>query len=338
MERKHFLKSIGLAGAAAVIPFGRTFAQGTENKATGNCVLIPSETEGPFPLDLTANNTYFRNDVREGKPGVTLNLKMKIIGLANCLPMQNVRVNIWACDKDGIYSGYNNAQNPGSTTTTYLRGYQMTDAYGEVNFTTIFPGWYNGRICHIHFQVYVSAVYKAVSQLTFPIADKNALYAANSSLYTKGSDPMSLTQDDIFKDGYGYQMATLTQNTDGSYSSYSSYLEVTINGTGAGATGLANYEGETGGQFKLGQNYPNPYRTQTTIPFSLKTASVVKIGLFDLMGRRVAEIDKGSMNAGEQKVSVNPAGMGIAAGNYIYQLEVSNSEGTFRQCKMMTAE
>lgn len=331
MKRNEFLKGMGLLSVGALVPFKQALAGEPVNKGT-SCVLIPTETEGPFPLDLTANSTYFRQDVREDRTGVTLNLKMKIIGLNNCEPMQNVRVNIWACDKDGIYSGYANAQNPGSTTTTYLRGYQMTDANGEVNFKTIFPGWYNGRICHIHFQVFVSSVYKAVSQLTFPVDLKNALYAANSSLYTKGADPMSLTSDNIFQDGYAYQMATLTAGTGGEYSSY---LEVTVNGSGS--TGLVNYEGETGGHFKMGQNYPNPHTGFTTIPVTVATESEVQIDLFDLSARKVAVIKKGKLTPGDYKMDVDCTALGIPAGNYIYQLQVSNSDGVFRQCKMMTA-
>lgn len=209
----------------------------------------------------------------------------------------------------------------------------MTDANGEVTFTTIFPGWYTGRICHIHFQVYVSSVYKAVSQLTFDAATKNALYAANSTLYTKGADPMTVSTDNIFSDGYTQQIATLTQNTDGSYSSY---LEVTVDATGS--TGLANYEGETGGYFKLGQNFPNPHNGITTIPFVLNTASEVKIELYDLSARKVGEINKGTLQTGEHAVVVDLDAMGIAHGNYLYQLDVTNDNGVFRQCKMMTTQ
>lgn len=148
MKRNEFLKGAGILGLGTLLPAGKVFADTTTAaKGTGSCVLIPSETEGPFPLDLTTNNsaTYFRQDIREDRTGVRLNLKMKILGLSNCLPMQNLRVNVWHCDRSGIYSGYNNNMNAGSTAATFLRGYQMTDTNGVVNFITIFPGHYSGR-------------------------------------------------------------------------------------------------------------------------------------------------------------------------------------------------
>lgn len=333
MERKQFLRGIGLAGAASLLPFGKALAGEGDDAKPASCSLIPSETEGPFPLDLSANTTFFRQDVREDREGVQLNLKMKIIGTGNCEAMPNVRVNIWHCDKDGIYSGYDNAMNPGSTTSTYLRGYQMTDADGEVNFITIFPGWYSGRVCHIHFRVFISSVYAAVSQLTFDAAAKNALYAANASVYTKGADPTTIASDNIFSDGYTLQLATLTPNS--ATGGYDAYLEVAVQGTGT--TGLATLEPETGGQFKLGQNFPNPYSGSTTIPFNLVNASDVTLELFDLAGRKITEIRKTNLAAGDQRLELDLSGNGIATGNYIYQLQVENRNGIYRQCKMMTA-
>lgn len=334
MKRKEFLHGLGLAGASAILPFpGKQPAAPRKGPLPPNCVLIPSETAGPFPLDLTANPTFFRQDIRENKTGVLLNLKIKIVGVNNCLPMANLRVNIWHCDKDGLYSGYSQTNNPGQAGQTYLRGYQMTDANGEVAFTTIFPGWYSGRICHIHFQVYVSSMYAAISQLTFPIATKNALYADNSSLYTKGADPLSFSSDNIFSDGYAYQLATLTPNA--ATGGYDSYLEVAIQGSGV--SGLAELEPETGGQFKLRQNYPNPYKGETSIPFTLTNNADVKIELFDLQGKKVAEVVQKDLLSGEHRIAVDTRALGIAPANYIYQLEVENKNGVFRQCKMMTA-
>lgn len=333
MKRKDFLKGIGLAGVGTVLAPQQTLANA--QKSAGGplvCTLIPSETEGPFPLDLTENATFFRKAVNETKTGVPLNVKLKIIGSTNCLPMKNVRVNIWHCDKDGVYSGYNNSMNLGTIGSTYCRGYQFTDANGIAEMTTIFPGWYNGRICHIHFKVTVSTSYAAVSQLTFPIAAKNALYAASPTLYPKGADPATFAGDNVFSDGVTFQTATLTQNAAGGYDTY---LEVTVNGTGT--TGIGHLEKENAKQFKIGQNFPNPFGNQTVIPFELIKNGDVKIDLYDLNGRNVATLLNKTMDIGEHQCPVNFEKLGLAVANYAHQIEVKNDDGIFKDVKMMTA-
>lgn len=328
MKRKDFLRGFGLAGVASLLPKpGFASTRKLNGPQPPNCSLIPSETAGPFPLDLTDNQFYFRQDVREDRVGARHDLRMKIIGLDNCLPMPNVRVNIWHCDKDGLYSGYQT-----EVGKTYLRGYQMTDANGEVNFITIFPGWYTGRICHIHFQVYVSSVYAAVSQLTYPIAEKNQIYTDYADLYTKGLDPRGFNQDSVFIDGYAYQLATLSFNPD--TNSYESFLEVTIEGTGL--TSLEKAEPETGGQFRLYQNQPNPYRDHTIVPFDMLFPGNAFLEIWDLQGRKLLEIPKYGLAAGRYSFDVNTDALGITPATYAYQLRIENATGVFRQAKVMT--
>jgi hypothetical protein len=327
MKRKEFLRGFGLAGVATLLPKTGLPSSSRLSGPNPNCPLIPSETAGPFPLDLSENQMFFRQDVREDRTGARHDLKMKIIGLDNCLPMPNVRVNIWQCDKDGLYSGYQT-----EVGKTYLRGYQMTDANGEVNFITVFPGWYTGRICHIHFQAYVSSVYAAVSQLTYPIAEKNQIYTDHAELYTKGLDPRGFNQDGVFADGYAYQLASLAYNPD--TDSYESYLEVTIEGSGL--TSLAKAEPETGGQFRLSQNQPNPYTDQTTIPFEMIFPGNAFLEIWDLSGRKRAEIPRYGLAAGKYTVDIIPSRLGIPPATYAYQLRVENANGIHRQAKVMT--
>jgi protocatechuate 3,4-dioxygenase beta subunit len=336
MNKREFLKRTGLLGAATLLPFERLLSASgnSTNRSSNVCTLIPSETAGPFPLDLTTNTYYFRQDVRESKPGTQLNLRLKITGDGNCLPMQNIRVNIWHCDKDGLYSGYDQTNNVGQSGLTYLRGYQMTDSNGEVEFITIFPGWYTGRICHIHFQVYVSSNYSAVSQLTFDLAAKNAVYAANPGVYTKGADPLGYSQDNVFSDGYTLQLGTLTPNA--ATGGYDSYMEVTVQGSGT--TGLGHIEKENAKQFSLRQNFPNPFEQITTIPFTLIKRANAKLILFDLQGRIVKTFTKENLGAGEYSFEIDFSANGIAKGNYGYQLEVTNADGTYRDCKLMTGK
>lgn len=334
MERKDFLKSIGATGLGLTLPLSTIFAKSGDTKTLAGCTLIPSETAGPFPLDLTANTNYFRQDVREGKAGVQLNVKMKIFGVDNCQPMPNVRVNIWHCDKDGSYSGYDNAMNPGQAGKTYLRGYQMTDANGNVEFISIFPGWYNGRICHIHFQVYVSSAYSAVSQFSFDIAAKNALYAANSTIYTKGADPTQFSGDNIFSDGYSLQMATLTPNA--STGGYDAYIEVAVQGSGT--VGVGHIEKENAKQFVLGQNYPNPYTDETTIPLTLMRNSDVTVDIYEVSGKKATTTTMKNMPAGDHNIHLDFKTLGLQSANYVYQVEVRNPEGIFTDCKVLTAQ
>ncbi|MBI1306040.1 MAG: T9SS type A sorting domain-containing protein [Bacteroidetes bacterium] len=333
-SRRDFLRISGLLSASTLLPFQKSFSKVQEVLSTnGSCVLIPTETAGPFPLDLTENTTYLRSDLRETKTGVPFKVKMKILGLENCEPMQNVRVNIWHCDKDGLYSGYDESNNAGQKGLTYLRGYQFTDANGMVEFTTIFPGWYTGRICHIHFQVYVSSSYAAISQMTFDIDKKNALYAANSSLYTKGSDPMTYSSDNIFSDGYQYQLATLEE--DSSIGGYQTYLEVTVQGSGS--VGIGHLEKQAAKNFTLGQNYPNPYSDQTTIPFELISKSDVVLTLYSFDGKKVHSQNLKDLSTGSHEIILKPKELGLASENYVYQLSVTNDQGTYTLNKVMTA-
>lgn len=333
MNKREFLRTSGLLGAATFLPISRAFSEeGLFTGARGSCSLIPSETAGPFPLDLTENTTFFRQDITEGYPGVPLTTRLRIIGLENCEPMPNVRVNIWHCSNEGSYSGYSLNNNPGQAGLTYLRGYQFTDADGMVEFQTIFPGWYQGRICHIHFQVYVNSNYAAVSQLTFPIETKNAIYTANPSLYPDGVDPLSFSQDGIFNNGYQFQLATLEPNGDGGYDSF---LEVAVQGSGV-PTGLA--EVLSAAQFELGQNVPNPYVGNTVIPIRLERTSDVQLDLYDLQGRKVASVQQHGLPAGGHRIELDMNELGLRTANHVYQIEVRNTEGVWRAAKMMTAQ
>ena len=59
-------------------------------------------------------------------------------------------MDIWHANSQGVYSAVNDQ---GTTGEKFLRGYQVTDNNGTARFTTIYPGWYQGRAIHIHDKV-----------------------------------------------------------------------------------------------------------------------------------------------------------------------------------------
>ena len=327
MKRKDFLKGTGLAGIGLFLPKIQASPKVVEKQDLTDCVLIPSETAGPFPLDLTANTAFLRQDIREDREGAQLHLKLKIKGAEDCEAMQNVRVNIWQCDKDGQYSGYNSQQG-----LTYLRGYQMTDVNGEVEFTTVLPGWYPGRTCHIHFQVYVSETYAAISQLTFDHSTVNNIYSNFFILYTKGPDPLNPMVDGVFADGYALQLASLAP-IPGSMA-YESFLEVTVQG--AGSVGVSNRERQTAKVFTLSQNAPNPFYRETIVPVEVKEKSDIKLELYDVNGQLVAKVFELQNAYGKYRIKIDLLEWGLPSGNYLYQLEAINKTGVYRSVKLMT--
>ncbi|WP_336492039.1 intradiol ring-cleavage dioxygenase [Methylobacterium nigriterrae] len=141
----------------------------------GSCLLTPQTIEGPFYLDPK----LMRSDITEGRAGVPLRLRLRVIEAGPCTPIAGARVDIWHCDAKGLYSGYPGQGDSRSLDTsgqTFLRGTQMTDAAGVVTFETIYPGWYAGRATHIHLKAFLDARTMLTGQIYFPDALNEFLY------------------------------------------------------------------------------------------------------------------------------------------------------------------
>jgi len=106
----------------------------------------------------------------------------------------------------------------------------------------------------------------------------------------------------------------------------------TTNGGGITTVKSAGTETPTG--FELDQNYPNPFNPSTQINFDLPVAGAVSLTIYDVLGRKVAELANGYREAGSHSVTWN-AGAHLASGVYLARFAVANEEGRQLYAKSM---
>jgi protocatechuate 3,4-dioxygenase beta subunit len=157
-RRRAALRRLAGAGALLAWPLASRAA---------SCVVIESETAGPYPADGTNGNGHgivdvltdkgiVRSDIRPSfgdfdgvASGVPLTLTLQLVDVAGgCADLSGHAIYLWHCDRLGLYSLYT------LPTENYLRGLQKTDEHGRATFVTVFPGCYPGRWPHLHFEVF----------------------------------------------------------------------------------------------------------------------------------------------------------------------------------------
>jgi hypothetical protein len=84
-------------------------------------------------------------------------------------------------------------------------------------------------------------------------------------------------------------------------------------------TKLSNYKNGTPDEYKLYDNFPNPFNPATKIRFDLPKSSNTKITIYDINGREISQLINGVLKAGYYEISWN-AGW-LSSGVYIYRFE-----------------
>lgn len=193
--------------------------------ANTSCILAPEVTAGPYYVI----GEYFRSNVKEAQwsEGVDLYLEVQYVDISTCAPVPNVAVDIWNANATGVYSGIYESGNyaEDGLNSTYLRGVQLTDHDGVVQFETIFPGHYSGRATHTHLLAHtnvslqdngtISVWNKPVShigQLFYP----EELRSAVEAIYPYNTNTVEATTNDE-------DMWSIVQ-TDDSYDPFPQFL------------------------------------------------------------------------------------------------------------------
>jgi hypothetical protein len=86
--------------------------------------------------------------------------------------------------------------------------------------------------------------------------------------------------------------------------------------------------------YKVHNNFPNPFNPVTTLCYDLPEDAMVNITIYDMMGRVVSNLVSSQQNAGYKSIqwnATNNEGQPVSAGLYLYTIQAGN----FRQTKKM---
>ncbi|MFT5516936.1 MAG: hypothetical protein ACI80V_003075 [Rhodothermales bacterium] len=74
--------------------------------------------------------------------------------------------------------------------------------------------------------------------------------------------------------------------------------------------------------YALGQNYPNPFNPITTIPYSVPVSGPVELAIFDLLGREIAQLHVGIVDAGRHAALWDASE--VPSGVYLYRMRAGS--------------
>jgi protocatechuate 3,4-dioxygenase beta subunit len=214
LTRREVVALLGLSGAGLLTP------RASAGPAPA-CVVRPEQTEGPYFVEERLVRSDIRSDPATGevRPGAVLQLAFNVSALRGgaCTPLPGAVVDVWHCDALGVYSG---VRDPGGSTVgqKFLRGAQTTDAAGTARFTTIFPGWYQGRAVHIHFKVRTAPAagrgHAFTSQTYFDDAVTDQIHALEPYA-RRGQGRLRNDGDGLFRHGGRQLLAAVARSGEG---------------------------------------------------------------------------------------------------------------------------
>ncbi len=100
----------------------------------------------------------------------------------------------------------------------------------------------------------------------------------------------------------------------------------------AGSTAVGNDHWPIPASSALHQNYSNPFNPTTEIKFDLPEVGDVSLAVFDVLGRKVAELVDGYRAAGYHSVTWHATG--VASGVYFARFMASDESGKVKFSKM----
>jgi len=164
------------------------------------CILTCTATLGPCYY----SPTLIRRDITEvsnGQVGLPTRLGFRIMNVDTCLPVTNATIDIWHTNSQGVYSApistFCNGNDPSVQQMRFGRGVQPTDANGWAYFDTFYPGWYQGRVTHIHATIRIGTQAMATTQFFFADRVSEFIYRSHPNYSNRPNRDTTNATDNV---------------------------------------------------------------------------------------------------------------------------------------------
>jgi minor extracellular serine protease Vpr len=156
------------------------------------------------------------------------------------------------------------------------------------------------------------------------------------SITVNGDFFIGLKYDGVNQPTFGYDQVDNQRAWDYNGTSWSAWNETFFfRASIQTVTSVTEMSNEIPLNFEVSQNYPNPFNPSSSFSISLPEGRFTKVIVYDIQGRKIAELVNNFLQAGTYNVNwngKNDEGINVASGTYIYSVQ---SGDFFRVKKMM---
>lgn len=219
--------------------------------AFAGCDLTSSDILGPYHVPDAPFRTVLAS---ADEPGTRLFISGRVLASDCATPIQGAIVDVWHARDDGCYSVVHNCPDEDPFN---CRGQMLTNGSGDYAYETILPGYYAGRPKHVHYIVSPPEGPSLTTQLYFEI------------------DPES--------EGQSPDLIIPLEMIDGAWHGVFDVKLLVV-------PSAVDEEHSLPTAVRLHQNFPNPFRAETSIRYQLRLETAVVLDVFTAGGRVVRRL------------------------------------------------
>jgi photosystem II stability/assembly factor-like uncharacterized protein len=124
---------------------------------------------------------------------------------------------------------------------------------------------------------------------------------------------------------YNYYQLKFINKDDGWSYAVTKGVHTVTGGNDTFYTSIKRYSSNVPKEFKLIQNFPNPFNPTTAIKYEISKNSNVRLTIYNITGKEVKTLVNQKQTVGEYQVEFD--GSGLSSGVYFYRIQITNEKG-----------